>query len=132
MLNWNEIRTHVRQRYRVAEDREHDFTLVFEYSNGRRQAVVVSTHEAMGQRWCDFSSACCRIDQLSAVEAARRNFALAAGSIALDGDVYVVRYSVLLPLLDPEHFELAIHVVTATASRVESDLLPNAGGQAVG
>ena len=121
MPTWSEVQTYARSKYKLAEDNENSFKLVFEYENDRLQAVIVSRYDAMGREWCDFASAACTSDQLSPEEALKRNFGFAVGALSLDEDIYVVRYSVQLATMDMEEFELPLHVVATTADKIEHE-----------
>lgn len=131
MPTWNEIQEYARSKYKLASDDENSFKLVFEYKNdqndqeARLQAVIVSKFEAMGREWCDFASACCKKDQMDPAAALEKNFQFAVGALALDKDIYVVRYSVQMATMDMEEFELPLHVVASTADKLEQEF---AGG----
>ncbi|MEM1416202.1 MAG: hypothetical protein AAGH15_14945 [Myxococcota bacterium] len=121
MPTWAEVQEYARSKYKLAEDKENSFKLVFEYQNGRLQAVIVSRFEAMNREWCDFASAACRLDQMAAEVALRKNFQFAVGALCLDRDIYVVRYSVQMATMDMEEFELPLHVVASTADKLEQE-----------
>ncbi len=119
---WIELKTHARASYRLAEERDHSFKVVFKYTSGRLQAVIVSCYEAMGRVWVDFSSACCRVDRMEPREALEQGFNLAVGAICLDGDVYVVRHTVLLDELAPDDLQIHMHSVARAADQIERSL----------
>ena len=123
MPTWAQLKEHVRSTYEVDEVNEDSLRLVFEYDDGRLQAVIISHYEAMGRSWCDFSSACCRVDQLSPREALERSFTLAVGSLCLDGEVYVVRHTVQLDNFDLGDIAVPLQAVAGMANRVEKDLI---------
>lgn len=128
MPTWTEVKEHAKSTYKIAEERDESFKLVFEYEQGRLQAVIVSHYQAMGRSWCDFSSACCRADQVSPRDMLERSFNLAVGSICLDGDVYVVRHTVQLDHMNLSDFVVPLHAVAWTANRLEHELLLAAHG----
>ena len=121
MPTWAEVQEYARSKYKLAEDRENNFKLVFEYENKRLQAVIVSRFESMNREWCDFASACCKVDQMSPEVALRKNLQFAVGGLCLDRDIYVFRYSVQLATMDMEEFELPLHVVASTADKLEQE-----------
>ncbi|MGB8224365.1 MAG: hypothetical protein WCF10_17370 [Polyangiales bacterium] len=136
MPTWTDIKDHARSSYKLAEEHEHSFKVVFEYPGRRLQAVIVSHYQAMGRSWVDFSSACCRIDRMDPKAALRQSFNLAVGSLCLDGDVYVVRHTVMVDDLRLADLEVSIHAVARAADQIEqslpifepaSDLLSNSG-----
>ncbi len=119
---WIELKNQARASYRLAEERDHSFKVVFKYTSGRLQAVIVSCYEAMGRVWVDFSSACCRVDRMEPREALEQGFNLAVGAICLDGDVYVVRHTVLLDELAPDDLQIHMHSVARAADQIERSL----------
>ena len=122
MPTWAEVQEYARSKYKLAEDKENSFKLVFEYQNKRLQAVIVSRFEAMNREWCDFASACCKLSQMNPEVALRKNFQFAVGALCLDRDIYVVRYSVQLATMDMEECELPLHVVASTADKLEKEV----------
>ncbi len=121
MPTWAEVQEYARSKYKLADDQEGNFRLVFEYDNRRLQAVIVSRFEALNREWCDFASAACKLDQMPPEEALRRNYQFAVGALALHEDIYVVRYSVQMGTMDMEEFELPLHVVASTADKLEQE-----------
>ena len=125
MPTWAEVQEYARSKYKLADDRENSFKLVFEYETRRLQAVIISKFEAMNREWCDFASAACKLNQMAPEVALRKNYQFAVGGRALDGDIYIVRYSVHMGTMDIEEFELPLHVVANTADKLEQEF---AGG----
>lgn len=121
MPTWAEVQEYARSKYKLAEDKENAFKLVWEYQNKRLQAIWVSKFEAMNREWIDFASACCKQSEMAAEVALRKNMGFAVGALCLDKDVYVFRYSVQLATMDLEEFELPLHVVAATADSLEQE-----------
>jgi len=119
---WTDIKDHARSSYKLAEEHDHSFKVVFEYSGGRLQAVIVSHYQAMGRSWVDFSSACCRGERMDPEAALQQSFNLAVGSLCLDGDVYVVRHTVMVDQLELANLELSMHAVARAADQIEQSL----------
>ena len=122
MPTWTDIKDHARSSYTLAEEHDHSFKVVFEYPGGRLQAVIVSHYHAMGRSWVDFSSACCRMDRMDPKAALQQSFNLAVGSLCLDGDVYVVRHTVLVDELRLGDLDLSLHAVARAADQIERSL----------
>ena len=122
MPTWTDIKDHARSSYRLAEEHDHSFKVVFEYPGGRLQAVIVSHYQTMGRSWVDFSSACCRIGRIDPQAALQQSFSLAVGSLCLDGDVYVVRHTVMVEHLQLSDLELSMHAVARAADQIERSL----------
>jgi hypothetical protein len=119
---WTDIKDHARSSYKLAEEHDHSFKVVFEYPTRRLQAVIVSHYQAMGRSWVDFSSACCRIDRMEPKVALRQSFNLAVGSLCLDGDVYVVRHTAMVDDLQLGDLDLSLHAVARSADQIERSL----------
>lgn len=120
--SWTDIKDHARSSYKLAEEHDHSFKVVFEYPGGRLQAVIASHYEAMGRSWVDFSSACCRVDRMDPKDALQQSFSLAVGSLCLDGDVYVVRHTVMVDELKLADLELSMHAVARAADQIAQSL----------
>jgi hypothetical protein len=119
---WTDIKDHARSSYKLADEHDHSFKVVFAYPGNRLQAVIVSHYQALGRSWIDFSSACCRADRLDPQAALRQSFNLAVGSLCLDGDVYVVRHTVMVEHLDLSDLEVLMHNVARAADQIEQSL----------
>jgi hypothetical protein len=119
---WTDIKDHARSSYKLAEEHDHDFKVVFEYSGGSLQAVIVCHYQAMGRSWVDFSSACCRGDRMDPRAALQQSFNLAVGSLCSDGDVLVVRHTVMVDHLQLADIELSMHAVARAADQIERSL----------
>lgn len=122
MPTWIDIKDHARSSYKLAEEHEHSFKVVFQYPGGRLQAVIATHYHAMGRDWVDFSSACCRIDRLDPRAALEQSFNLAVGSLCLDGDVYVVRHTVASDGFALADLDLVMHAVARAADQIEQSL----------
>jgi hypothetical protein len=116
--SWEALKDAAKSRYRLAEDYDRAFKVVFKHADGRLQAVIVSHYEAMGHHWVDLSSACCRIEQLEPQDALMHGFNLAVGALCLDGEVYVVRHTVLLEDLSLDSLLIHVHAVARAADQI--------------
>lgn len=122
MPSWTDIKDHARSAYKLAEEYEHSFKVVFEYPGGRLQAVIAAYYEAMGRGWVDFSSACCRAERLEPRAALEQSFNLAVGSLCLDGEVFVVRHTANADHVQLEDLDLLMHAVARAADQIEQAL----------
>lgn len=120
MPTWGEIQEYVRSKYKLAKDEPEWFSLVWAYQNDRSQLIRCKHFTAFDQDWIEFASACCKENEMSPVVALKKNNDFAVGFIALDGDIYVFKYTVPLTNLDIDEFELPLHVVASTADQLES------------
>ena len=121
MPSWDEIKTYVRDKYEIAEESDNHFKMVWVYGNERKQAIIVSRFEAFDRDWCDFSSACCRKDQMNPKVALERNHSFALGAICIDRDYLVVRYTCQMATMDMDEFEIPLSVVASTADKIEQE-----------
>ena len=122
MPTWTDIKDHARSSYKLAEEHDHSFKVVVEDPGARLQAVIVSHYQAMGRDWVDLSSACCRADRMDARAALQQSFNLAVGSLCLDGDVYVVRHTVMVDHLQLGDIGVPMHAVARAADQIEQSL----------
>ena len=121
MPSWAEVQDYVRKQYKLHEDNDDSFKLIWEFRNNRFQMITVTRFTAMDREWVEFTSAACRRDEMPPEVALTKNFQFAVGAIALDGDVYVVRYSAQLATMDLDELELPLHVVAQTADSIEAE-----------
>jgi hypothetical protein len=119
---WTDIKDHARSSYKLAEEHDHSFKVVFAYPNNRLQAVIVSHYQAMGRSWVDFSSACCRAGRIDPAAALQQSFNLAVGSLCLDGDVYVVRHTAMADHMHLADLGVSMHAVARAADQIEQSL----------
>ncbi|MBT8453410.1 MAG: hypothetical protein KJO40_15715 [Deltaproteobacteria bacterium] len=119
---WTDIKDHARSSYKLADEQDHSFKVVFAYPDNRLQAVIVSHYRAMDRSWVDFSSACCRADRMDPEAALQQSFNLAVGSLCLDGDVYVVRHTAMVDHIHLTDLELSMHAVARAADQIEQAL----------
>lgn len=122
MLTWAEIQEHARAKYKLADDHEDSFKLVWRYDNDRLQQILVNCYAALGEAWCNFTSPACRRDKLTPEVALQRSLSFAVGSICLDQDIYVIRYSLPMSALKLETFDLLLGVIASTADVLEEEL----------
>jgi hypothetical protein len=123
MPTWQEIQQYARTKYRLQNDDEHRFSLVFAYGDGRTQLITVRHISGFGKEWCEFRSAVCNESEMSPKVALRKNsdeFVLGALSIDSEGD-YIFSYSACLDTMDLEEFELPLHAVAVTADELEKN-----------
>ncbi|MCA9638581.1 MAG: hypothetical protein KC420_21275 [Myxococcales bacterium] len=122
MPSWKEIKDYARSKYKLAEDEERYFSLIFGFNDGRSQKIFVRRYEAFDMEWVEFRSVVCNGDKMPPKVALRKNEDFACGALALDGDGdYVLIYNAPLPTMDPDEFELPLHVIAKTADRLESE-----------
>ena len=101
MASWDELRETMRQSYKLQQDEADLVSMVWTYDDGRHQKVILRHYKAFDRSLVEFQSAFARIEDLNPTEALRKNAELPLGTIALQGEVYVVLYNAVLDdLLD--------------------------------
>ena len=122
MPSWPEIQEYARSKYNLNHDTPGAFSLVFEFSNKRTQQISVHHFTAFDKDWVEFRSFICKEADMQPKVALRKNAGFAIGAIAMDdeGDYYVI-YSLPLGTMDPEEFELPLHVLAHTADKLEQE-----------
>ena len=122
MPSWGEIQEYARSKYKLEQDEEHWFTLIFAYESGRSQRIRVARFESFDMEWVEFRSVVCKESEMAHRVALKKNDDFSVGALALDDDNdYVFIYSAPLPTMDPDEFELPLYVIANTADRLESE-----------
>jgi hypothetical protein len=120
MPTWAELREYARSKYKLAKDEPDFFTLVFGFGDTRSQLILVRRFNAFDKEWIEFRSPICKEPALPHREALTKNLEFAVGAIGLEADgTYVLTYSLPLASMDPEEFELPLHVLAKTADTLE-------------
>ena len=124
MPTWTEIKDYARSKYKLSRDEEDYITLVFGYDDGRSQQIMIRHFDAFDMQWVEFRSPVGKEDRIPHKVALKKNSGFACGHLALDdeGD-YVFLYNAPLATMDPDEFELPLHVVARTADRLETDFV---------
>jgi len=122
MPSWGEIQEYARSKYKLDDDEQDWFSLIFGYDSGRSQKIWIRRFNAFNQDWVEFRSVICKENEMAHRVALKKNEKFCVGAIALDDDGdYVFIYSAPLPTMDPEEFELPLHVVASTADDLEEE-----------
>lgn len=128
MRTWADLQSYARDTYRLAEDIEDHFALIFAIPGGRTQQVVVSHFRAMERDFIEFRTPVCREDQLAPRTALLHNATgrehnhSILGALALHEGVYYLVHRALLGTLDAEEFELPLHAMALHADTLEARL----------
>jgi hypothetical protein len=130
MPTWPELQQYVRGKYKLAEDTDNGFSVVWAYDNNRLQKIRILKFTAFDQDWISLSSAVCVESELQPRVALQRNAEFAIGSFALVSQgkddkgqdlpqLYILTYKLPLKSMDPEEFELPLRVLARTADELE-------------
>jgi hypothetical protein len=126
MRTWAELQSYARGKYRLSEDVEDRFALIFAIPGGRTQQVVVTRFAALERDFIEFRTPVCREDQLAPRAALLHNATFGEhhhsilGSLALHEGVYYLVHRALLGTLDSEEFELPLHAMALHADTLEA------------
>ena len=121
MRTWAELQSYVRGKYRLAEDHEDRFALVFAIPGGRTQQIVVSLFTALERDFIEFRTPVCKEGEMEPRAALLHNSSARVGALALHEGVYYLVHQALLHTLDPEELELPLHAMAMHADTLEAD-----------
>lgn len=122
MPTWTELQSYARSKYKLAEDDERSFRIIFGFEDGRSQIIDVQTFDAFNQQFIEFRSPVCKEDQMNPRTALLKNTKLPIGSLALtENGYYVLVHNASLKHLDLEEFELPLHVMAKIADSLENE-----------
>jgi hypothetical protein len=122
MATWDEVRSFMRQNYKLLEEDEQKIALLFGFDDNRKQTITITRFEAMDRDWIQFESRVCRRELLDADRALRLNGRSVTGYLALDRDgFYVMRHTALLSTLDPDELVIPLHVMVKAADKLEEE-----------
>ena len=126
MRTWAELQSYARGKYRLSEETEHSFALVFAIPGGRTQQIVVTHFAAMERDFIEFRTPVCPEAQLDPRAALLHNSSCAEGhhsilgALALHNGGYYLVHRALLSTLDSEEFELPLHAMALHADTLEA------------
>lgn len=119
MPTWNELKEYTRSKYKLSNDEEEWFGIVFAEKENRSQKIIVRKFTAFNKEWIEFRTPICKQDEMSPVVALRKNAELAVGSLALVNDTYYLLHNAPLDSLDPDEFELPLNFLAIKADELE-------------
>lgn len=120
MPTWAEIQQHARSTYKLQQDEENFFSLVFSFDGGRTHKIWVRKFAAMETEWLEFRAIVCKFTEMAPKVALRKNADLIIGSLALDADDdYILVHNAPLDSMDLSEFERPLHVIAGTADNLE-------------
>jgi hypothetical protein len=126
MRTWAELQSYAREKYRLSEDTEERFALVFAIPGGRTQQIVVTHFASMDRHFIEFRTPVCPEAQLDPRAALLHNSSCSEhnhsilGALALHEGGYYLVHRALLGTLDPEEFELPLHAMALHADTLEA------------
>jgi len=123
-MNWDDIRTHMRSRYRLHDDQPDMMSMVWQYDDKRKQRIVVRRFHAADREMLEFKSPFARKGQVDPDVLLHHNARLPLSMVAMSGDVYQVIYNVLLENLVLDDFDFLLARVAAVADTLEEKYVP--------
>ncbi len=118
-MTWDEIRTHMRAKYRLHDDQPDMMSMVWSYDDNRKQRILVRRFHAADREMLEFKSPFARKGQVEPHVLLHDNARLPLSTVALSGDVYLVIYNVLLENLVLEDFDFLLARIAAVADTLE-------------
>ena len=120
MATWEDLRSYIKNNYKIAEDNLDSVKLIFDVGGQRSQAVRVAN---AGENWATVSTAVCRGDQIDPADALRRNWGMRIGGLAaLEDGTVIFKHSFPLASLDPGEFEEPLHMAVNYGDALEREL----------
>ena len=120
MPTWGELKEYARSKYTLNNDDDEGFSIVFKFDDDRTQLIGIHHFTAFDKDWVEFRSYVCKESEMSPKVALKKNDDFAIGALAMDDDGdYCLLYSAQLDTLDPEEFELPLHILARVADELE-------------
>lgn len=121
MTNFEEIRAHLRKKYRV-ETAGDQLLITFDYLDQRSQLLAIEPFSAMRHDWICLRTRVCRRASLSPEKALVYNAQLVFGHLALEDEHYLLISNHMIANLSKDELQLAMHTMAQTADEFESAL----------
>jgi hypothetical protein len=122
MPTWGELREYARSKYKLADDEERWFSVVFAFQDGRSQKNCVRAFDAFEKEWVEFSTVVCKLEEMAPKVALRKNHQFVVGTLALDkDDDYLLIHAAPLDTMDPSEFELPLQALARSADLLEKE-----------
>jgi hypothetical protein len=118
--DWEEVRAHLRQVFRVAKDRPGWMGLFAEPDKDGGQPIRVETVTLFDEPWLLLLADAGRASTVSPVDALRWNMSLGLGALALERERLVVRACLPLAGLTPAALDRAVRFVAAEGARLRA------------
>ncbi|HKA88505.1 MAG TPA: hypothetical protein VKE22_12620 [Haliangiales bacterium] len=118
-LTWEEIRTHIRKRYKPITETPTSLSLECQFPNGGRQTVRVTFHgERIGGPALEVDGPVGDTHSLAPADALAYNHKAPTGSLALAGKVVVLRHMLSLKDATIDAIDQALTYVAGEAARL--------------
>jgi hypothetical protein len=119
---WGEIQEFARSKYTLSADEDSHFEIVWVYPSGRKQQIWVSRFGSMDRDWIEFRTFVCSTSDLKPEVALAKNPGYTIGALGVDDQGnYVMTHGALLATLDPDEFELPLHILASVADDLEKE-----------
>lgn len=121
MASWAELRGHVTDNYKIADDQGAFMKLIFGLPGGRSQTVFVRHLETQdGEHWTTVESPIGNINQVHLPAVLESVSETVCGGLSSVGDLLTLRDAFPLANLDVNEFEDPLRLITTTADRLEA------------
>ena len=124
MASWRELRSHIFDNYKVAEDGGSIMALDFNTGDRRSQRVMVGLggNDRSGEEWVQISSPIAAVGEVNLVAAARAAFDWLCGGVVVISDTVYLHHAAPLVNLDLNEFERPLSIVVQGADEIERQL----------
>jgi hypothetical protein len=124
MATWTALKAYITDHYEVDADSGDSVQLTLRTKQGRTQTVYVSRTVSSSE--IEFATIASPVGAVGAVDVTELLHLLDqhfVGGAAIVGTSVVVRHAVPLAQLDPDEFQVPLHMIARTADAMEKELL---------
>ena len=119
MPTWNELKQYARTKYKLSNDEEEWFGIVFAEKDNRSQKIVVRKFTAFNKEWIEFRTPVCKQAEMAPIVALRKNAEMAIGALSLVGETYFLMHNAPLATMDVDEFGLPLEYLSTKADELE-------------
>jgi len=127
LATWEDVKAYIRNKYKLQDDKDDFFSMVFDLSGDRTQIVFIKKASADGRVWVEINSPVGVIPQNKLDAALTMLDDKICGGLVKIGQKHFVRHSAPIDDLSAEELSVPLAAVTATADDLEKEFV---GGDA--
>jgi len=124
-MTWDEVMTHIRSKYKVADQKGNITRLDFDIGDGRSQDMLIDyQQQPNGEEWIKFYSKIGQVPPSMLVGALREaNTYISGGLVAFENDEVWARNCCLIAAFTPVVFDRTLEVTLFMAAHVKHEVL---------
>jgi hypothetical protein len=125
MATWYEVVDYVRSHYKIADESSNKVKLLFNTEGLRSQLVFLWRNALLDgeEEWLQIESPFAQLGSANLQQVLEEVGNVVCGGAALNGNHLTIRHAVPLANVDINEFERPLILVTATADRLEKQLV---------